>query len=261
MHKRSRNMVLQKQIFQAYNSRCVNGRYVDVPVYEENIHYDRRGRILTHRELHWRLNPRKRPIAAEYVHKYEGEKEIEVQYYFPVGELMHNEQNEFDAGGRLACSRILSPEGKCVYENYFSYDNKGNLVEMIDFSSELNLNSIYKYQYDAKGNRLLIQVYDAQRDLQAETQYEYDKYGNRRREIVARGGGVSREVIVYEYDRDGDAVWRKWYSTRLEDITEYSYVRAEKSLKTICRQYRFDCDCTGVRRVPKSTEVTKRLYF
>lgn len=252
---------VRKQVFKAYTYSKVGRNVRCIPSCKEDIYYDLHGRVTKHTELVWRLNPRKKPIAGKYVHIYEGGKEIGVDYYFPMNQLMRKERNMYDQSGRLSYTRAFSPEGKCIYENHYGYDKKGNVIEMIDFNVELDMTSIYKYVYDEPGNRIRQSLYDANGNLERDTTYMYDDKGHKIKEATVSGLGVRREMIVYEYNDKDELIQKKWYDDALEQITLYSYKRAKGSEEVICRQYRFACDCTGVRQIPEGMDVTRYLCF
>jgi len=85
-------------------------------------------------------------------------------------------------------------------ENYYTYDEKGNLIKKYrKFSDSITSTQLYKYDDDRK---LISEHFNRSDGVTGTTDYEYDKYDKLIKAICNGLAGWFYGVIAYEYDAD-----------------------------------------------------------
>lgn len=113
-----------------------------------------------------------------------GEKGLTTFFYNEDG-VMHQAHWEILDGSRSS-------------ENYYTYDEKGNLIKKYRKFSD-GITSTQLYEYDEKGN-LISEHFNRSDGVTGTTNYEYDKYEKLVKANCNGLAGWFYGVITYEYD-------------------------------------------------------------
>lgn len=120
---------------------------------------------------------------------------------------------------------LYNKEGKLLGIYKYKYDNKKNLIEEEDLTSNGELYRKNVYKYDDKGNRIEYNSYESDGSLSFKHVYKYDDKGNlidkRRYESDSKLDGINS--YKYTYDKKGN--WIKKISYYNEKPT---YIQERK---------------------------------
>lgn len=89
---------------------------------------------------------------------------------------------------------------------YQEYDQRGNLVNEIDYDSEGKVQEELKYEYNTLNQKVKETDYDSNGKVQEERKYEYNTLNQKVKEIHSTPEGKINEMTTYEYDEKGDRV-------------------------------------------------------
>jgi len=119
-----------------------------------------------------------------------GEKGVTLFYY-----------NKF---GLMDKARWQLLDGRRYSENYYTYDDKGNLVQKYrEFSDSLVSNIVFKYN---ENQWLISEHFERSDGVKGETLYEYDKNGKKLKSICKGLNGWFYGEIVYNYENKNDPI-------------------------------------------------------
>ncbi len=251
--------ITKKEILKSYNIIKTGKEYSHKLKYEIHSIYDRAGRILE--EIHYDWNgsrSRTKPVISKYVFKYENGREVEMLYYLPLNCLFRKDQFSYDKKGELVYSKNYF-EGKLTGENYWKYDKIGRKIEMTEVYHDLGEKNIYRFKYDQDDNLIEMKAYDDKGNLEYTKTYIYNEKGQKIKEEH-----LYEEKVVgydtYEYDEQGNLRMTKKYRSELEEIEFRDYQYFKNRHKVFVTSIRYECDCTGVRKIPYEYIVCEYKY-
>lgn len=252
---------IKEETFRAYDVVKKGKHDHRILHYTDRIQYDRAGRKIKHIDRHEYFNQRqKKPVSSEYFYKYKEQMMIEECYCQPPGNLLRKEVYIHDHLERVTNIYTFNAE-ELIYEIQYVYDNKGREIQMINICYLLGENTYRYYTYNTKGQMTKERVCDKDDNLVQENIYVYNKQGKKIRETTFDKWGAKRDMILYLYDNKNDLVQKKYYQRTLKEMAEYTYTTMGKIKQAVCKHYRFDCDCTGVRQIPGNIEITEYRYY
>lgn len=194
--------------------------------------------------------------------------EIKSVYYDAEGEISDVEEYQYDDNGNRT-------EFKKVYKNKFdvsshsysehwtwTYDENGNLIEVIEHDESGNIVEKTEHEYDTDGNLIKTTWYDKDDEIEgwAETEYDaagnetkyerynengscsrriiqdYDEYGKQTQYIVYDGEGNITKKEDREYDKNGNEVKYVSYddAITIDCWYETEYDESGKQIKFVC---------------------------
>lgn len=183
-----------------------------------------------------------------------GNKTLDVNYN-QEGKIVKNNQYQYDSAGNLITSLHYDPDGLLYssltfkYENNilieknityyqdgapmkykFRYDQKGNLIEEIDYDGHGNLFKGWQYSYNKNDQVTEERFYLPYGCLYEKAKFEYDLHGNLIKEQHFDMEGKLYRELHFAYDKEGYLVEesKTQYRGRLFCTETFSY------------QYQFD---------------------
>lgn len=182
----------------------------------------------------------------------------------------------------------LNPKGYITTES--KYDEKGNVIEVINYKSNGQISSKLLYKYDKNNNKLEYQKFEKKDKPDLEMTYKqsfiYDDKGNKK--IENGFDGIAPYKIMYNYQPDGkvrditrlgadNSVIEKWESSyeglvqtikvlKLGKTLEYSLIRKTDSKGNTIEETRKDSKGNEVKRVTteydsKNLLISNAEYF
>jgi len=107
----------------------------------------------------------------------------------------------YDDNGVMHKARWELLDGSRSSENYYTYDEEGNLIKKYREFSD-GITSTVLYNYNDKGN-LISEFFDRSDGVTGNTYYEYDKDERLVKAICNGLNGWFYGTIIYKYDVDG----------------------------------------------------------
>lgn len=239
----------QEQVIQVYKLRSSKrysetGRLITCEEYDENGNitlieeYDSKGQLNSREEY---IRDEKGNITHHMHDAIEFTKEISYTYSYTEEE------------GRL--SAICYKDGYWWRYTEYEYDDNDNLLVMIDYDQEGNVEYKEEYSYNKNGDELKVQ-FSNEDGVWFSAEYEYDDNGreirgefvvngeisyeectyNTEGELISKGiyneNGSLVESIIYEYDENGNRICEKKYDSegKPKDWYEYKYVLSKDNV-------------------------------
>jgi hypothetical protein len=107
----------------------------------------------------------------------------------------------------------------------FTFNSRGELVDMRDIDKDGNLVAWYVTEYDKNNKKVLEKKYDKDNNLAGYSTFVYTKKGQIKQEDAFSPTGEFLYSFIFEYDRDDNMVLRKRIGADKEDgiSTVYEY--------------------------------------
>lgn len=175
---------------------------------------------------------------------------------------------QFNANGRYSEYRQLlangsqnykitysyTPKAKTGEQAYFDkadkptikksmlYDDKGKLLELIEYSKDGNRVSSYKYQYDAAGNNTTLTYYKEDGTMGSKTTWVYNAMG-KATEMSVETPGYANSYKKYVYDAKGNLTEETWLDGRKQ--TTLRFIRTYNDKGNMTEEVKYKGDNTS----------------
>jgi hypothetical protein len=168
------------------------------------------------------------------INKHENKKE-------PVKELLNPEkvEREYIRKNKIKVIDKIqfnytqdSTIGKPLKLSSARYDDKGLLVETINYNEEGTIENLFNYVYDSTNVRVQSKRFDSQNRLQKIFIYEYDKYGFKTKVIRTNLSGESEKYYQYIYDSNGNLIGEKWFDINGDEEYSIKYLTGNNNKKS-----------------------------
>jgi hypothetical protein len=179
-------------------------------------------------------------LYLEYNYKYNKQYgHTDIIYKLSDGSITGKDKRKYDDNGNLIeVNHSCDSTGNNCYKYIYKYDEKGRMIEHIQYNSFALLDTKYTYKYDDKDN-LIEENYFTYNSKgvtnHIKETYKYDNKGNEIEKIILHVDVNISKKLLSKYDKNNKVIEENWYNSEGPDSKSfYKYSNNYKKLKLKC---------------------------
>ena len=130
-------------------------------------------------------------------------------------------------------------EDKPTIKKALLYDNKGKMIELVEYTKEGNRRSSYKYVYDAAGNNTELVYFREDGTMGSKTLWTYDAKGNVTANSIETPG-YATSYKRYTYDSKGNRTEETWLDGNMQ--VTFRFVRSYDEKGNVTEEIKYKGD-------------------
>lgn len=159
-------------------------------------------------------------LTFKWVRNYNDKGEQVEAYYYRIGGTGVNDFKgsadrkyiyTYDEKGNTVEVNVFKIDGSLDSRTTFQYDTKGKLNEENKYKADGTLDTKSSFKYDDNGNKIEAIKYKADGTIDTKNIFKYDDKRNKLEEIKFRANGSTEYQYTYEYKFDKQGNWIKQF--------------------------------------------------